>query len=166
MSLTPHKLSHCCQVPILGNETGNRGICSNCKQPCTIQLVDDGERAYQSTMAKIKRRTIEEVTKQLIVTGFMLIGKKITVHFTDHSGHSSVCNINQPDFFAWAMANSYLCLLPEVQYVDGHHWDKQPHDINQQLNVTEMVRFYNSIDKTMLENYLNNKIPLPYAKTA
>ena len=166
MSLQLHKLSHCCQVPILGNENNSRGICSNCKQPCNVQVVDDGERAYRIKMASIKHRSIAQVTKQVIVTGFSLAQKRISVEFKDRSGISSYCLINHTDFFKWASANSYLCLLPETEYVGGAHWDKQPHHINRQLNATEMVRFYNSIDKTMLENYLNHKIHYQYAQTA
>jgi hypothetical protein len=165
MSLQPHRLSSCCGVPVLGNEMAERGICSNCKQPCNIDVVDDGERSFILRMAAIKRRSIAEVTRHIDVTGFNRVHEKITVEFNDRRGNRSHCIINNKDFFKWASANSYLALLPEVEYIDGEHWDKQPHDINRKLNVTERVRFYNSIDKNMLENYLDTKIPQHYATT-
>ena len=90
--------------------------------------------------------------------------KKLQLSLTTTRARSH-CAINNNDFFKWASANSYLALLPEVEYVEGEHWDKQPNDINRKINATERVRFYNSIDKTMLENYLNAKILLPYAAT-
>ncbi len=166
MSLQPHRLSSCCGVPVMGNENAERGICSNCKQPCNIDVIDDGERSYLLRMAAIKRKSIADVTKQVIVTGFCKMDKKLTVQFKDRLGRDSHCTINNSDFFTWASANSYLALLPEVEYVEGEHWDKQPHDMNRRLNVTELVRFYNRIDKHMLEDYLNAKIPQHYAETA
>jgi hypothetical protein len=117
-------------------------------------------------MMAIKRRSIAEVTRRIEVTGFSRVHEKITVEFNDHTGAHSYCSINNNDFFKWASANSYLALLPETEYVEGNYWDKQPHDLNRKLNVTERVRFYKSIDKAMLENYLNDKIPQHYATTA
>jgi hypothetical protein len=163
LSLSPHKLSHCCHVPVLGNGNGKQSTCSNCKQPCNVVRVDDGEREYRVKMMQVKQHSIDEVTKQVIVTGYNHLEEKITVEFTDRRGEHSYCIINNNDFFKWASANSYLALLPETQYVDGNHWDKQPHHINRRLNKAERARFYNSIDKPMLEHYLNEKIQQHYA---
>jgi len=165
MSLRPHRFSSCCGVPISGNESGERGICSNCKQPCTIDAVDDGERSYLLRMMTIKRRSIAEVTRHIDVTGFSRVHGKITAEFTDRTGAHSYCTINNKDFFRWASANSYLALLPETEYVGGENWDRQPHDMNRKLNVTEMVRFNNSIDKYILEKYLNDKIQVRVGNT-
>ena len=98
-----------------------------------------------------------------MVTGFNKMDKKLTVQFKDRRGKDSICTINNKDFHAWASANSYLAVLPEVEYIEGNHWDKQPHEINIKLNASEWHRFYRSIDRALLENYLNAKIKQPYA---